>query len=41
MSKIHNKFVLVTGVTGFLGRYVARYFSSQGWSVIGIGTSPP
>ena len=41
MSKIHNKLVLVTGVTGFLGRYVARYFSSQRWSVIGIGTSPP
>lgn len=41
MSKIHNKLVLVTGVTGFLGRYVARYFSSQRCSVIGIGTSPP
>jgi UDP-glucose 4-epimerase len=35
------KTALVTGVTGFLGRYIARYFSSQGWSVIGIGSSPP
>ena len=41
MSKIHNRLALITGVTGFIGRYVARYFSSQGWSVIGIGTSPP
>jgi len=35
------KIVLITGVAGFIGRYVARHFSSQGWSVIGIGTSPP
>lgn len=35
------KIVLITGVAGFIGRYVARYFSSQGWSVIGIGTSLP
>ncbi len=35
------KILLITGVTGFIGRYVARHFSSQGWSVIGIGTSPP
>jgi UDP-glucose 4-epimerase len=35
------KSVLVTGVAGFIGRYVARYFSEQGWSVIGIDNSPP
>jgi UDP-glucose 4-epimerase len=33
--------VLVTGVAGFIGRYIARHFSEQGWSVIGIGDSPP
>lgn len=33
--------VLVTGVSGFIGRYVARYFSERGWSVIGISSSPP
>jgi UDP-glucose 4-epimerase len=37
----NNKIALITGVTGFLGRYVARYFSEKGWSLIGIGTSPP
>ncbi|MFM6197624.1 MAG: NAD-dependent epimerase/dehydratase family protein, partial [Dolichospermum sp.] len=36
-----KKTALITGVTGFLGRYIARYFSEQGWDVIGIGTSPP
>jgi len=33
--------ILVTGTTGFIGRYVARYFSELGWSVIGIGNSDP
>ncbi|AFZ44904.1 NAD-dependent epimerase/dehydratase [Halothece sp. PCC 7418] len=33
--------ILITGVAGFLGRYVARYFSEQGWSVLGIDNSPP
>ncbi|MBD2260789.1 NAD-dependent epimerase/dehydratase family protein [Pseudanabaena sp. FACHB-2040] len=33
--------VLVTGVAGFIGRYVSRYFSQQGWAVIGIDNSPP
>ncbi|MFM6349454.1 MAG: NAD-dependent epimerase/dehydratase family protein, partial [Dolichospermum sp.] len=41
MNKFHDKLALITGVTGFLGRYIARYFSEQGWDVIGIGTSPP
>ena len=36
-----SKTVLVTGVAGFLGRYIARYFNQQGWSVIGISNAPP
>jgi UDP-glucose 4-epimerase len=28
-------------VAGFIGRYVARHFSEQGWSVLGIDNSPP
>lgn len=36
-----SKVILVTGVAGFIGRYVARYFSEQGWSVIGIDNSSP
>jgi UDP-glucose 4-epimerase len=35
------KSVLVTGVTGFLGRYIARQFFQSGWNVVGIGTRPP
>ena len=41
MNQLASRSILIIGVTGFLGRYVARYFSGQGWSVIGIGTSPP
>lgn len=33
--------ILVTGVTGFIGRWVARYFTSLGYQVVGIGTAPP
>ena len=40
MTTFHQS-LLVTGVAGFIGRYVARYFSEQGWSVIGIDNSPP
>ncbi|HEY9632642.1 MAG TPA: NAD-dependent epimerase/dehydratase family protein [Coleofasciculaceae cyanobacterium] len=36
-----SKSILVTGVAGFIGRYVARHFSEQGWSVLGIDNSPP
>ncbi|MBD2087800.1 NAD-dependent epimerase/dehydratase family protein [Trichocoleus sp. ST-U3] len=35
------KTVLITGVTGFIGRYVARQFTETGWSVIGLGNRPP
>ncbi len=37
----NNRKVLITGVAGFIGRYVARYFSEQGWFVIGTDNSPP
>jgi len=31
-----SKCILVTGVAGFLGRYISRYFFEQGWDVVGI-----
>ncbi|MBA3534480.1 MAG: SDR family oxidoreductase [Ardenticatenales bacterium] len=30
--------VLITGVTGFLGQYVAYHFAQAGWRVVGVGT---
>lgn len=33
--------VLVTGVSGFIGRYVARNFSYRGWRVLGVDRSAP
>jgi UDP-glucose 4-epimerase len=30
--------VLIVGVTGFIGRHLARQFARSGWTVIGIGT---
>lgn len=35
------KKVLITGVAGFLGRQIARQFSKDGWSVIGVDDLPP
>jgi UDP-glucose 4-epimerase len=35
------KTVLVTGAAGFLGRYVVRQFSREGWSVTGIDDVGP
>jgi UDP-glucose 4-epimerase len=35
------KTVLITGVTGFIGRQVAHQFATQGWGVVGMGTRPP
>ncbi len=35
------KTVLITGVAGFIGRYVARHFSRHGWQVIGTDNSQP
>ena len=32
-----DNLVLVTGAAGFLGRYVARFFSAKGYRVIGMG----
>jgi len=36
-----SKTVLITGVAGFIARYVARHFAAQGWLVIGTDSSPP
>jgi UDP-glucose 4-epimerase len=36
-----TKTVLITGVAGFLGRYVARQFTRDGWRVIGLDDVPP
>jgi len=33
--------VLVTGVSGFIGRHVAQRFFDDRWTVFGIDTSPP
>jgi UDP-glucose 4-epimerase len=33
--------VLITGVAGFIGRYVARHFSELGWVTVGIDNAPP
>ena len=33
--------VLITGVAGFLGRYVARHFAREGWRVVGVDEVPP
>lgn len=33
--------ILITGVSGFIGRYVARLFSEYGWSVVGVDNSLP
>jgi UDP-glucose 4-epimerase len=38
--EINMSRVLITGVTGFIGRYTARQFSEAGWTVIGLGTRP-
>ena len=35
------RLVLVIGVSGFIGRYVAHHFSQQGWKVLGLDTRPP
>jgi UDP-glucose 4-epimerase len=35
------KSLLITGVSGFLGRYIAQHFSELGWAVIGIDNVAP
>ena len=32
--------VLITGVTGFIGQYIANLVTEKGWAVAGIGTQP-
>lgn len=34
-----SKMVLVTGVAGFLGSYVSKYYHDHGWFVVGIDSS--
>jgi UDP-glucose 4-epimerase len=36
-----SKLILITGVAGFIGRYIARYFFQKGWKVWGIDNSSP
>lgn len=35
------KYVIITGVAGFIGRCAAKHFFENGWQVIGIDTSTP
>ncbi len=35
------KTVLITGVAGFLGRFIARQFAREGWRVVGIDVASP
>ena len=35
------KTVLITGVAGFLGRFIARQFARDGWRVVGIDVASP
>jgi UDP-glucose 4-epimerase len=39
--KESQRTVLITGVAGFLGRYVAQHFTGLDWTVIGIDSAPP
>jgi len=32
--------LVITGVAGFIGSHIARYFSHEGWSVVGIDRTP-
>lgn len=41
MGQSQSRTVLITGVAGFIGRYVARHFSEQAWSVVGIDQVQP
>lgn len=41
MYDVKMRSVIITGVSGFLGRYVARQYSELGWSVIGVDGSSP
>ncbi len=36
-----SKTVLITGVAGFIGRYVARIFLKNGWEVTGVDIASP
>ncbi len=36
-----SRTALITGVAGFIGRYVARHFFEQAWSVVGVDQVQP
>jgi UDP-glucose 4-epimerase len=38
---VATRTALVTGVSGFLGRHVARALVAEGWSVVGLASGPP
>ncbi|MEM1368641.1 MAG: SDR family oxidoreductase [Cyanobacteria bacterium P01_H01_bin.15] len=33
--------VLITGASGFIGRYIVRHFVKSQWAVIGVSSTPP
>ena len=33
--------IFITGVAGFLGRYIAREFAEGGWDVVGVDVVEP
>ena len=39
LKGIPKRSVVITGVAGFIGRYVARHFLQRGWHVIGLDRS--
>jgi nucleoside-diphosphate-sugar epimerase len=36
-----SKRLVVTGVTGFIGREIASHFGARGWEVVGLARRPP
>ena len=41
MKNINTETILITGVAGFLGRYIARHFHRKGCVVVGTDSSTP
>lgn len=35
-----NKIVIITGAAGFIGRYICKHFSCNGWQVVGVDSAP-
>jgi GDP-6-deoxy-D-talose 4-dehydrogenase len=38
MAQVSNRCALITGLSGFTGRHLARRLNDDGWSVCGVGT---